>query len=506
VRGEFSLGLARASRIVVVSLLAASPLLAQGVDPGTVVQTIDTSIWSPSSPDPAGITYRPDIGELITCDSEVEEMTIFAGVNLWTHSLAGAVSSTDSTTDYSDEPTGIAWDPAGGRVWISDDIEDVVFEIGFGPDGVWNTADDVEFELEEYTDAGCDDLEGVTYDNVHDELFVAGGGAGVVCRIEPGTNGFFDGAAPAGDDVVTIFDVTPFGIGDPEGIVYDPFWDTLIVADRSSRDLWELTPGGALLRRIDVDFPGGVKLSGVAIAPGSANPMLRNYWVTDRRVDNGSDPFENDGRIYEVVAIPLGGNGAPVVDAGPPQNIQWPTDTVNLSGFVSDDGHPHPPSVVASLWSPVSGPGSVSFGSASSPVTTATFSEPGQYVLQLEGDDSDEQTIDTVTIDVTETYSLAVVPSGFGSVGVDPAAGPYPGGTPVTLTAEPGGAQWRFASWSGDASGTANPLVVVMDDDMDITAVFQSAGGGGGGGCGIGPELAAALPLLLWLHQRRRRA
>jgi DNA-binding beta-propeller fold protein YncE len=480
--------------------------MAQVVDPGTVVQTIDTSLWSPPSPDPAGIAYRPDTGELITCDSEVEEMAIFAGVNLWTHSVGGTVSSTASTTGYSNEPTGIAWDPAGGRVWISDDIDDLVFEIDFGPDGIWNTPDDVEFELDEYTDAGCDDLEDVTYDNVHDELFIAGGGISAICRVQPGVNGFFDGAPPAGDDVVTIFDVEPHGIEDPEGIIYDPFWDTLVVADRRSRDLWEFTPGGALLRRIDVDFPGGVKISGVAIAPGSTNPMLRNYWVTDRRVDNGEDPFENDGRIYEVVAIPLGGNGPPIVDAGPPQSIFWPTDTVNLDGFVSDDGHPYPPSVVASLWSALSGPGSVAFGDASSPVTTATFSEPGHYVLQLEGDDSDEQTIDTVTIDVTATYSLTVVVSGGGSVGADPAGGPHPDGTAVTLTAQPGGTSWRFAAWSGDASGTANPLVLVMDADKSVTAIFQPKGGGGGGGCGIGPELAATLPLLLWLRRRQRRA
>jgi hypothetical protein len=506
VREESPRGPGRAVGALFLFLAGASPALAQVVDPGTVVQTIDTSLWSPPSPDPAGIAYRPDTGELITCDSEVEEMTIFAGVNLWTHSLGGTVSSTSTTTGYSDEPTGIAWDPAGGRVWFTDDIADLVFEFDFGPDGIWNTPDDVEFELDRYTDAGCDDLEDVTYDNVHDELFLAGGGISVICRVQPGANGFFDGAPPAGDDVVTIFDVEPHGIEDPEGIVYDPFWDTLIVADRSSRDLWELTPGGALLRRIDVDFPGGVKISGVTIAPGSTNPQLRNYWVTDRRVDNGEDPFENDGRIYEVVAIPLGGNGPPIVDAGPPQSIFWPNDTVNLSGFVSDDGHPYPPSVVASLWIPLSGPGSVSFGDASSPVTTATFTAPGQYVLQLEGDDSDEQTIDTVTIDVTATYGLTVLLSGAGSVGIDPPGGAYPGGTAVTLTAQPGSPSWRFAAWSGDASGTANPLVLGMDADKTVTAIFQPKGGGGGGGCGIGPELVAALPILLWLRRRQRRA
>jgi hypothetical protein len=414
------------------------------------------------------------------------------------------VSGTASTTSYSLEPTGITWNPAGDRLWISDDIAGLVFEIDFGPDGVWNTADDVLIPLDRYTDAGCEDLEGIAYDNVHDELFVADGAQSSICRIQPGANGVFDGAAPAGDDVVIVYDVGPIGIDDPEGIVYDPFWDTLVIADRKSDDLFELTPDATLLRRIAVNFPGGARPSGLTIAPGSTNPLLRNYWVTDRRVDNGSDPFENYGRIYEVVAVPLGGNGAPTVDAGPPQNIVWPNDTVNLAGFVTDDGHPYPPSVVASLWSKQSGPGTVSFGNASAPSTTATFSGPGQFVLQLEGDDSALQTVDTVTIDVTTggPFSLTVLVSGGGTVDVDPTPGPYPAGTPVTLTAMPVGPNWGFAAWTGDATGSANPLLLVMDEEKTVTAVFQSTGGTG---CGIGPELGAAIPLLLWLRGRRRR-
>lgn len=489
----------------VLCLLLAGTAAAQVVDPGTLIQTIDTSLWSPPSPDPAGITYRPIPGDLLTCDSEVEEMTIYAGVNLWTHSLVGAVSGTADTTTYSLEPTGITWDPAGGRLWISDDVTSLVFEIDFGPDGTWNTADDVVIPLDRYTDEGCDDLEGIAYDNVHNELFIADGAQSSICRIQPGPNGFFDGATPVGDDVVIVYDVDPFGIEDPEGIVYDPFWDTVVVADRKNESLWEMTPDAMLLRRIDFDLPGGAKPSGLTIAPGSTNANLRNYWITDRAVDNGVDPFENDGRIFEIAAIPLGGNGAPIVDAGAPQSIAWPNDTVNLSGFVSDDGHPLPPSFVASLWSLQTGPGAVSFGDASQPATTATFTAPGQYVLQLEGDDSALQTIDTVTIDVTQDYALTTLVSGSGSVAADPTPGPYAPGTSVTLTATPGGPKWHFAAWSGDATGSANPVVVVMNANKTVTAVFQHSGGGGSsGGCGIGPELALAFPLLLAIRGRRR--
>ncbi|MEN8158602.1 MAG: hypothetical protein ABFS41_00875 [Myxococcota bacterium] len=90
----------RCAAALLLALGLASPALAQVVDPGTIVQTIDTSLWSPPAPDPAGITYRPGSGDLLTCDSEVEEMTIFAGVNLWTNkrTVGACTNKVNSTT------------------------------------------------------------------------------------------------------------------------------------------------------------------------------------------------------------------------------------------------------------------------------------------------------------------------------------------------------------------------------------------------------------------------
>ena len=413
------------------------------VDRGLVVQTIDASHWDPPSPDTSGITYRPDTGQLVTCDSEVDETPYYDGVNLWTHSRTGVVSSTASTLGYANEPTGIVWDPAGGRLWIADDNSSRIFEVRFGADGEWGTGDDTRVTLRNYEDTGCDHLEDIAYDPFENRLYVSSGGSREICRITVGLNGVFDGAPSAGDDVVSTFSVEAYGILDPEGIVYDPLWNTLVVADRSTRDLYELTPEGDYLRKIDVDFPGGTRPSGVTIAPGSANPSLRNYWVTDRRVDNGGNPEENDGRIYEVVAIPPWGNGAPSVEAGAPQSIHWPLDTVSLAGFVSDDGHPYPPSVLSSLWSRQSGPGAVSFGSAASPATTATFSAPGHYVLQLEANDSALLAFDMVAVEV-------VPPT---SPGTGCGIGPELAGI-LPLLAE---RHRRRNAWPGTAASVAGP-------------------------------------------------
>uniref|UniRef100_UPI00262BE637 InlB B-repeat-containing protein n=1 Tax=uncultured Tenacibaculum sp. TaxID=174713 RepID=UPI00262BE637 len=53
-----------------------------------------------------------------------------------------------------------------------------------------------------------------------------------------------------------------------------------------------------------------------------------------------------------------------------------------------------------------------------------------------------------------------------------PTAGTYDFGTDVVLTATPN-AGYQFDGWSGDASGTTNPLTITMDADKTVTAVFS---------------------------------
>jgi RHS repeat-associated protein len=70
--------------------------------------------------------------------------------------------------------------------------------------------------------------------------------------------------------------------------------------------------------------------------------------------------------------------------------------TVTLNGTVTDDAAPGFPLTVA--WTKASGPGPVSFRSANQTVTTATFSQPGTYVLRLTASDTEFSSSDEVTV------------------------------------------------------------------------------------------------------------
>jgi hypothetical protein len=80
-------------------------------------------------------------------------------------------------------------------------------------------------------------------------------------------------------------------------------------------------------------------------------------------------------------------------------------------------------------------------------------------------------------------YALTVVETGQGHVATSPLANYYNSGQVVTITPVPDGGE-SFIGWGGDASGTANPLVVTMNQSQTITANFTTR-----------PTLSASLPL-----------
>jgi PKD repeat protein len=107
---------------------------------------------------------------------------------------------------------------------------------------------------------------------------------------------------------------------------------------------------------------------------------------------------DNDGGVGMATRTIVVASGTPpVVNAGPDQSLTLPA-SANLDGTVTDDGLPNPPAAVTTLWSKVSGFGTVTFGNAAAVDTSASFSVAGTYVLRLTASDSAFSASDDVTL------------------------------------------------------------------------------------------------------------
>jgi hypothetical protein len=292
------------------------------VDTATLVQTIDTSAWDPASPDPSGIVWMPAVDELAVADSEVDETT-GAGwndVNLWRSTRTGSVVGVgtmwgpNSAGSFSREPTGLGYDDASGTLFVSDDSADAVFTIRRGSDGLLGTRDDIvgAIDTDQY---GLNDTEDPEFHPASGDLFFLDGNGMEIYRVDP-----VDGVFGNSDDTMTHFDISHLGPRDFEGLSSNPGRDTLFVGARTTEEIYEITFDGTLVRRIDVPVSELRFISGLAVAPASDGSGQMHLWIVDRAVDNGADPDENDGKIFEISAPDIGsapdpGNSAPVVDA-----------------------------------------------------------------------------------------------------------------------------------------------------------------------------------------------
>jgi uncharacterized protein YjiK len=320
----------------IVELLMAEQVqrsLLVATDPATLVKLTHTSQFSPPSPDPAGITYLSNSNSLLISDSEVNEMNIFQGYNLFQTTLGGTLIQPLTTISFSDEPTDVAYNPNNNHLFVSDDTGvRTVYELNPGPDGLYNTADDIltSFETSPY---GSTDSEGVSFNTWNGRLFFTDGVNEEVYEVSPGPNGVFDGhPTRGGDDVLTSqFDVTSMGINDPEGSAFN--WHNGHLYVLGTNDLIaEVTTTGQLVRYINIASLNATRLAGLVYAPASTDPNTYHIYVVARGVDNGENPNENDGKMYEI-SFPTD---------GPPPNTPTPGSTPTPTNTATPGPSPTP--------------------------------------------------------------------------------------------------------------------------------------------------------------------
>ena len=334
-------------------LLVSAPMTASAAagDVATEVHRIETSSWSPPSPDPAGLTYRGSNGRLLAGDSEVDEIpSLYTGQNLFEAAPDGMLLDTGNTegnglSTKSLEAADVAWDNNSGAgtqgqvLYVVDDDRDRVLRYNPQADGRIGTADDTSgtalslntIVIPGYPN-GITDAEGLAYRMDDRSLYLTDGATATVFHIERGPNGVFGGATQ--DDVITSFDAAAVGMRDPEDVEYDPVSGHLFIASRMDDAIAETTTAGALVNLIDISA-ANIDPSGIAFAPGSTAPSERHLYVSDRGVDNDVDPAENDGVIVEFSLAPAPGNQAPVLTK-PDNQFSVEGDVISLQVVASD--------------------------------------------------------------------------------------------------------------------------------------------------------------------------
>jgi uncharacterized protein YjiK len=271
-----------------------------------LVRTIDTATYDPPSPDPSGLAYLPSRNTLLMCDGEVEEtiseITHFAGANVWETTLGGNVVNTaniskkaPTVVPMTNEPTGVAWNPANGHFYFSDDDSRMVYDLNPGSDGQPGTADDTWTSFGTQS-VGSEDPEGIAYDNWHNRLFVADG---VNREIYEFT---------LSGSLVGQFDVQTYGITDPETVEFNSANGTLFILSSDSKSplAVETTTSGILLQTIDISAANPIAAAGLAYAPASDGSGAMRFYIVDRGIDNDSDPDIIDGKMYVLTAPPIG--------------------------------------------------------------------------------------------------------------------------------------------------------------------------------------------------------
>jgi RHS repeat-associated protein len=259
-----------------------------------------------------------------------------------------------------------------------------------------------------------------------------------------------------------------------------------------------------------VSGPGIVSFADAHSATTTASFSAAGTYVLLLSVDDSEY-----GASFQVTVTvnpqPAPVNQPPTVNPGTNQTISLPSKTVTLNGAVTDDGLPAG-STLTVVWTQISGPDVVTFGSADNAVTTAQFSMAGSYVLRLSASDSEyiasadvgvlvtpQNYAPTVNAGVDQTILLSQVAQFDGSAADDglPAGsilttnwttvsgpGTVTFGNPnATVTGAQFGATGtyvlRLTANDGDLSGSDEISVTVNDDipppSVELTAPVDGA-------------------------------
>lgn len=229
--------------------------------------------------DPSGIAYIPSMGKLLIADSEHDESPFYSNINLFSLQLDGSYAGNYSLSSFSSEPTGLAYNPNNGYLYIPDDDQQEVF---------WVSPSNPSVKLGSFDTGylGLLDTEDIKVDPVTGHIHMLDGV--LKQMIELTDRGVFVNSVSL-----------PSVMKDAEALAYDPTHDVYFVASGASSKIWAIDPQANILGTIDVlsSYSPTTKIKGMELAP-SSDPNDGNA-LSLYVADYGADQ-QNDGRLFEI--------------------------------------------------------------------------------------------------------------------------------------------------------------------------------------------------------------
>jgi Calx-beta domain-containing protein/hemolysin type calcium-binding protein len=250
-----------------------------------------TDMAALGSIDSAGIAYVPNMGFFVS-DSEVDESPFNGTTNLGLLKPDGTPIQSFSLSNFTNEPTGLAFDSSTGRLYISDDDKFKIYWV----DPTNPTVKLGEFDLKPL---GCNDPEDVAVNPNNGHLFIANGD-----QVAGPTANTIVEIDNTGSQVFSVIHL-PAEIKDAEALAYDASHDVFYVGGGFSPDVWVVDHSGNILQKLDV-LEGyrhetnntAVNVKDLELAPSSDPddaPGTRNLYVADYGWSHVSD-----GRMLEI--------------------------------------------------------------------------------------------------------------------------------------------------------------------------------------------------------------
>ena len=229
--------------------------------------------------------------------------------------------------------------------------------------------------------------------------------------------------------------------------------------------------------------------------PRTGGPLIEGPMLTGGGIVSLGSPPDSPGEDWIVLVTSTDGgsgtNSPPVVDAGPDRSAFLVDGevSVDFEASVTDDGLPDE-FALTRTWSVVDGPAAVVFSNPSSAITTATFTDVGEYTLHLAASDSDLSTADDVLVTVYAAVAGNNPPEFGGYLLATPVNQPVmvpvarvitgatdsDGDTPALSIASGGTAAGGYVTIGPD-SLTYTPSIDYSGDDSFILTVEDGRGG-----------------------------